>query len=266
LEVPAEILPLLDQHGCGAKLLLLFDYEWTLAPFMDQQEVLILPHRTRTILGCLAKSPHTAVGVISNRNITSLKEALHHPELYYCASGGLEFDLSGMALKNPQAERVSAKFAVLASRVEQELKDIGGAYVEKHFLGFTVHCRMADMDLISEMRELTVKGLDGFLQEVFIRQGSQGIEVEPRMEWAKSGAIKAIAEASGTRPSEVLFFSDAATGGEALRAAREFGGFAISVGASGPGMKDLHLPSPASMMRLLEEIFVPLCRERSLAR
>src|SRR5262249_7591098 len=58
-----------NQYFLGEWLLLLFDYDGTLAEFADTPEHALLPPATRVVLATLAAQPRVRVGIISGREL-----------------------------------------------------------------------------------------------------------------------------------------------------------------------------------------------------
>jgi trehalose-phosphatase len=266
MQLPVELAPLLDLHSQGGSLLFIFDYDRTLAPLLEESGRSTLEKRTRSVLCSLASHERMAVGVIGNGKLKNLKENIRLHHVYYCGSGGLEFDLQGTPLYHPQAEYLFDKFEVLASGVEREIKDIHGAWIEKNLIGFTVRCRTETPEIMSRLRECTYRGLAAFRDEVRLNEEPHAIEVIPRTDWTKGHAIRTIVEASGNRNGKLLYAGEGVKDSEAFEIAKRQGGITISVGSKGTRDIDLLLPDAPCMMRLLEEVLVVLCRERDLTR
>src|SRR5579864_6206731 len=89
------------QYIRGNRLMLLFDYDGTLADFADRPQQATLPPPTRVVLGTLATQPRVTVGIISGRELDDLKRMVGLPGLFYAGSSGLECDLRGEISTHP---------------------------------------------------------------------------------------------------------------------------------------------------------------------
>jgi trehalose-phosphatase len=264
LRLPVELEPVVDSYGQGGTLLFLFDHDSALAPVLAESGM--LERRLRKLLGSLSTQERMAVGVIGDGSLGRLKESLGLHRAYYSGSGGLEFDLQGVPVRHPQAEHFFDKLEVLASGVEREIAEVRGAWVEKNPLGFSVRCRVPTPEMMARLRECTKRELANFDGDVRIQEGLHGIEVVPRTDWTKARAIETVAAASGNRNGKLLFAGDGEKEAESFETAKRLGGMTIAIGGSDPPPKhvDLLLPDAVCLLRLLEEVFSVLARERDL--
>src|SRR5688572_5901200 len=101
-----------DRH-----LLLLFDFDGTLAPFDPDPDAVYLDDEVRALLAGLALKPRSTVGIISGRRLPDLEKRLKIPgEVYVAGFHGLEIHAPGEAFMHPEA---AAAPAVAARRLHR---------------------------------------------------------------------------------------------------------------------------------------------------
>jgi len=77
-------------------VLLLADYDGTLAQIVAKPEEAVLSQEVRDILSDLEKKPAFSVGVISGRSIDELKSLVAVEGIYYSGNHGLEIERPGL--------------------------------------------------------------------------------------------------------------------------------------------------------------------------
>ena len=70
---------MLTQYRSDLQLVLLFDYDGTLAEFADDPSQALLPPATRRALEVLSTQPRVTVGVLSGRELEELKRMVNLP-------------------------------------------------------------------------------------------------------------------------------------------------------------------------------------------
>jgi trehalose 6-phosphate phosphatase len=264
MDLPEELSQVLSVHAGGGRLVLLFDYDGTLAPFVDRPELASLPPRMHALLGSLVTLPRLVVGVLSGRELGDLKAKVALPKVYLCGSAGMELDLQGVYLKHPQGEFLFDEVAVLCSRAEREIKDLHRAWVEKKLFGFTVHYRLAAPEVARSVRERTARVLADFSQDLRVTEGALAIEVTPRTDWTKGTGVRRIVEHSGSGPMGLLYAGDGANDDDAFRTVKDLGGITVGVGPSPPRGADIRVTDTDELLHLLEGILASFSKERSI--
>ena len=86
------------QWQAGSELLLLFDYDGTLAPIVTHPALAELPDPMRRLLEQFRDLPRLRLGIISGRALADVKQMMNMEELIYAGTHGLELVAPGIAL------------------------------------------------------------------------------------------------------------------------------------------------------------------------
>ena len=109
-----NVWPRVSQLISGAShVLLLSDYDGTLAPIAARPELAALPERTRELLTSLGGSHRITAGVVSGRSLADLKEMVAIPGLVYAGNHGMEMEAPGWQFVHSQAEELEPLLAKL---------------------------------------------------------------------------------------------------------------------------------------------------------
>jgi trehalose 6-phosphate phosphatase len=137
--LPAELIRALDVAAATPRLLLVSDFDGTLAPIVNNPaDARALPAAAEALIA-LAAVPSTAVALVSGRALGVLRELSGMPaEVHLVGSHGAEFDVTGFALDIDEAE---------LSRIIAELEQIAagrpGVAVETKPASVALHVRNA---------------------------------------------------------------------------------------------------------------------------
>src|SRR5262249_15232147 len=86
----------LDRLAGDGHLLLLTDYDGTLAPIASEPEAARLPDAVRADLVALAGLPRVQFGVVSGRDLQNLRTLVAVPNAFYGGCYGLEIEGPGI--------------------------------------------------------------------------------------------------------------------------------------------------------------------------
>ncbi len=248
--LPEAMDRLLWAYRVGRPLVLLFDYNGTLAPIVEHPRLATLPPQTRALLERLARQPGLFLGFLSGRRLDNLKELVGLSDVYYAGTGGLELDLRGVRIIPPQAEKGRDRIDDLSRRLQEVLAAYPGSWVEHKQFGLTVHYRAVAPGAIEDLRARAAQVLQPWANELRILDGPMAIEVTLALGWTKGAAVRRIAEHVG-QGAFPLYAGDEANDGDALEAAATLGGIALGIGARAPSTAQYRLPDPATLVNFL---------------
>jgi trehalose-phosphatase len=242
----------------GVRLALLFDYDGTLTPIVDNPARARLEPPTLRLLKQLALHPRVSVGIISGRSLDDLQGLVDVPGLYSAGTSGLELDLQGVRLTLPAAE----PYRILLQEVAGQLGRLTGAYpgawVEYKGLGLTLHYRSVARHQCRALLEEADRKLGPYADRLQNVQGAMAWEITPAVPWNKGSALRLILESIGP-PVVPVYAGDGANGEEAIAATIDLGGVALGIGAEAPASVHLRLRDPADLVSFLG------CLEEALA-
>jgi trehalose 6-phosphate phosphatase len=208
-----------DAWRRSGRLVLLLDFDGTLAPIVERPELAEMPPRTRRALERLMAMPGVAVAVVSGRGLADVRERAALGDVAYAGNHGMEIEGAGLHRIHPQAAAARPELEAAAARIMADLEGIDGAFVEDKGLTLSIHYRMAP-EQEPNVREIVLEAVDG-RPALRVTEGKMVLEVRPRVEWDKGRAVLFLLEQM--RPpadAPVLYLGDDRTDEDAFRALR----------------------------------------------
>ena len=206
-----------DAWRASGHLVLLLDFDGTLAPIVDRPEMAEMPERTRRALERLMAMDGVTVAVVSGRGLADVRARAAIPNIAYAGNHGMEIEGAGLHSIHPQAAAARPHLQEVAARIEADLEGIDGAFLEDKGLTLSIHYRMAP-DHAEEVREIVLEAAGG-RPELTVTEGKMVLEVRPRVEWDKGRAVLFLLEQM--RPpadAPILYLGDDRTDEDAFRA------------------------------------------------
>ena len=207
----------------GAHLLVLLDFDGTLAPIAPTPDEAALPSATRCSLARLAASPRCTVAVVSGRAIDDLRAKVGLAGVAYVGSHGLESaDAPALPVYDPPRP-VRELLARLKERLGARLAAVPGSLLEEKKASLAVHYRRVDPSEVARVEEAVRGGVaeldsGGALD---VAPGKMVLEIRPRVEWNKGTAVERLIRAEERRRSGAVFplyVGDDATDEDGFRA------------------------------------------------
>jgi trehalose 6-phosphate phosphatase len=250
-----------DAWSRTGRLVLLLDFDGTLAPIVERPELAAMPEATRDGLSRLMARPGVEVAVVSGRGLADVRERAAIPGIAYAGNHGMEIHGPGVDRIHPEAAAARPVLERAAAALGAALHGIPGAFVEDKVLTLSVHHRLTPRDRVAEVHALVRKVVEP-LPGVHLTEGKEVLEVRPNVDWNKGKAVLFLLEQM--RPptgTPVLYFGDDRTDEDAFRA---LGGFSPS--AEGVLVSDAppaHTAATCFVHTSAEvgEVFVALDRE-----
>jgi trehalose 6-phosphate phosphatase len=199
----------------AGKLVLLLDFDGTLAPIMDRPELAAMPVRTRRALERLMAMEGVTVAVVSGRGLADVRERAAIPGIAYAGNHGMEIEGAGLHRIHPQAAAARPDLAAAAARIMADLEGMDGALMEDKGLSLSIHYRMAP-EREADVREIVLEAVDG-RPGLVVTEGKMVLEVRPRVEWDKGRAVLFLLEQMRPpRDTPILYLGDDRTDEDAF--------------------------------------------------
>ncbi len=174
-------------HG---RLLLLFDFDGTLSPFVEFPHRAHLPEMTKTLVRRLGTRPGVKIAVISGRAVSDIRPRVGLRAVFYSGNHGLEIEGPGLSFRHPLGAVLKPTLRDLARALRVDVRPLAGVVVENKGMTLSLHYRRlprAQMDrLRSLMRvcRVATKGLP-----LRWRVGHKVWELVPDAGWDKGQAV-----------------------------------------------------------------------------
>lgn len=206
------------------RLVLLLDFDGTLAPIAALPELAAMPGPTRRALERLMQMSGVEVAIVSGRALADVRERAAIPGIPYAGNHGMEIDGPGMHRIHPDAAAARPVLEIAAEELAGAISAIPGAFVEDKQLTLSVHFRLAPRDRVDELLATVHRVVDP-LPGVHLTAGKEVLEVRPNVEWDKGKAVVFLLGQLRPPPgAPVLYFGDDRTDEDAFRALRESSG------------------------------------------
>jgi trehalose 6-phosphate phosphatase len=220
----------------ASHVLLLADYDGTLAQIVGRPEDAALSANVRQKLQALAGKREISVGVISGRSIDELKSLVALEGIYYSGNHGLEIEVPGLKYVNPGAEAARVTMLDLAAQLAEALENIDGVIVQNKGFSVSVHYRLAKPDkesIITEaVKRITAPHVDQ--GELMVYPMKKLWEIRPPIDWDKGKAVEFIGGKikANLKLSSLLtiYLGDDTTDEDAFKVLRRPDGWSIFVG------------------------------------
>lgn len=217
-------------------VLLVLDYDGTLAPIVDHPSRARLPMATKVLLERLVRQPGVRVAIVSGRRLSDLKRLVDVPGLYRVGNHGLELRGPGLRYVNPVARANRPLIRRIANELKMTLRSIPGAWVEEKGLTLSVHWRNVAQTASTRFRRLVARCTAPYLEQGAIRmtRGKRVIEVRPPGDWDKGAGVKRLlgrlAGRSGLPRTAVICVGDDRTDEDAFVVVNRVGGISVRLG------------------------------------
>lgn len=246
-------------------ILLMADYDGTLAPIAEHPDLVCFPADTKQLLESLVSSPRFSVAIISGRKLDDLKKQVRIQRVIYAGNHGLEIEGPGISYENPESRKLMPVFRTMVQVLKQALGAIEGAWVEDKGLSLSIHYRQVNSEKIGMVADI-VQRITGNTQAagiIRITTGKKIYEIRPAIDWDKGKAIKFLINQYSIRFKRdyllPVFLGDDATDEDGFKVIERYGyGLSVFVGEPTTGsVASYFLNSPSEVATFLSLLSEP---------
>lgn len=219
---PIELARDVRSRSAGRHLLVLCDFDGTLAEFDPDPRAVWLPPTIRDALSAIASARHATVGLVSGRRLADIRARADLGEdAYYAGFHGLEIAGEGTTFVHPDVHESSDLIQSLAVALTTELRGLDGVFLENKQFSVVVHFRAAPPDVQRRIEAGIDRHALPHVQSGRLRimRGSCARELMPQIRWNKGTAVAWICDRVERRhgPSWPLYVGDDVTDEDAFR-------------------------------------------------
>jgi trehalose-phosphatase len=229
--------PRLRQQALSADLVvLLLDFDGTLAPIAEHPAKARLSTRTAHLLRRLARQPDVFVAVISGRALRNLKALVGIKGLCYVGNHGLELQGPTLRYVDPVARANRPLLKQIARSLTVALRSVPGAWIEDKGLTLSVHWRQTPPSAHRPLRRLISRATAPYRKQGAVRvtRGKRVIEIRPPVNWGKGAAVRWLLQRIAPSPMQrglfIVYAGDDQTDEEAFRVVNRLSGLSVFVG------------------------------------
>ena len=228
------------------RVLLLLDYDGTLAPIVDRPELASLPQETKDALLNLSarppagpgfpSEPQIIIGIVSARSLEDVSARVGIAGLIYAGNHGLEIRGPSLDFLHPEALKMKNKVDQAYQQLKVDLAVHPGAFAEHKGLSLTVHYRGVGDEWVEAVKDTVEKTTLPFLEsgDLVVLPGKMALEIRPNLSWHKGRAIETIQAAltCASPPSAdlVMYFGDDLPDEPGFATVQATGGMGVFVG------------------------------------
>jgi trehalose-phosphatase len=212
-----------DWVGAGGALLLLTDFDGTLAPLAPDPGEVRASAAVRQALAALPRPPEISVAIISGRDIGDLRARLDIQRLIYAGCHGLEVSGPDLAFRHPDAERQRPTIEAVARSLAQSAPGVPGMQVEPKRLAVAVHYRGVAPGAVAEVESRVGRAIRQSAARLEVLRGKHVLEILPHVGWHKGACALWIRSQVLLRlrgPARLLYLGDDASDEPAFQALR----------------------------------------------
>ena len=230
----SEVKAAIRDRPPDTTLLLLCDFDGTLAEFDPNPAAPVLSAARRARLEAIARLPHTSVGIVSGRRLDDLRHRTFlPPEIYHAGLHGLEIAIGDRHWEHPDLGRGTEMIAGLGDALRPILDDSAGALLEDKGVSVAFHARRTPKDQRAAVLARADLAAQPWIESGRVRrlEGDAVVEYLPNIAGHKGEATKWIVsdvEARRHRSAWVVYIGDDITDEDAFCAITS--GIAVLVG------------------------------------
>lgn len=254
---PGQLAEQVRARSAGRHLLVLCDFDGTLAEFDPDPHAVLLPPSIREALNAIAGNGHATVGLVSGRRLADIRSRADlGAHAYYAGFHGLEIEGEGTRFVHPDVHESRDLIQSIVAAMAPELRSLGGVFLENKELSLVVHFRAATTDVQLRVREIIDRHALPHVQSGRLRvmRGSCARELMPHIRWNKGTAVAWICDRVERRhgPSWPLYVGDDVTDEDAFRFVK---GRGLAVAASDRVTgADFKVDGPSGVESLLDAL------------
>jgi trehalose-phosphatase len=247
--------------SAGRHLLLLLDFDGTLAEFNTDPEAVFLSDERRRLLLEIHDRQDATVAIVSGRRLEDVRaRARLPPDNYHAGLHGLEIEGHGDRFEHPDVASGIGLVRQLVADLSRDVEPIGGVFVEDKTLSAVVHFRGASAGDAARVPALVNARAGSHIDsgELRIMLGAGMTEILPNIDWNKGHAVAWIRDrvaASSALPTVSVYIGDDVTDQDAFRALGE-GGIAVAASSRVSGAH-FQIDGPREVEALLRRVAVP---------
>ena len=231
----ADVRNAIKNRPAGTRIVLLCDYDGTLADFHPDPTIPRPSKRTRELLWQLGGRPDLSFGIVSGRRVADLRTRTQLPTRVYLAGlHGMEIEVGARRWQHPDLDAAREDVRELNERLEEVRVKIPGLILEDKHASVAVHVRGVHADLRDQGLALADACAAEWVSSGRLRRlpGNLVLEFLPNIACHKGDATQRIARDVEERygdPAWVIFVGDDITDEDAFNAIER--GIGVLVGA-----------------------------------
>ena len=236
-------------------VLLLLDFDGTLAPLMGRPDQAKLPPAVKRSLERLSKSRRIDIGIVSGRGLKDLMKLAGLKGIYYAGNHGLEIKSPKKLFIHPSSKKYRPYIKKIESTLRRGVSGIKGAIVEDKGICLSLHYRLVAAKDIPKLRSIFKDICAPYIKSgrIKVTTGKKIFEIRPPVPWHKGKAVKMIEKITRKKGGLKVFIGDDLTDEDAFKALKKTD-FPIRVVRKKSSNARYYLKNPGEVERLIMKI------------
>jgi len=245
-----SLADIVRRAAAAPRLLVLLDFDGTLAPFQDQPEAATIAEHAQDLLQRLAEHPRVTLGIVSGRSVADLTERLAIEGIVYAGNHGIEIRGHGLHFLEPVAFLLEPALKKLIAELTVRLNGIPNVRIEDKRLTASMNLRGARPDDGRRAGEI-LSTLVGESSQFLWQPAKEAFDIIPQTGWNKGSAVQWIRNELGMQEAFTIFAGDDVSDEDAFTTLTD----AITIKVGEPPTAAAHLAgSPSEIWTLLTEL------------
>lgn len=203
------------------RLVLLLDFDGTLAPIVDRPESAAMLPAARSALEILAARDGVDLAIVSGRGLDDARSLARLDGVAYAGNHGMEIEIERSREVHEEAASARPELDAVAAELRGRLARVDGALVEDKGLTLSVHFRLVSPSEVEGVRNAVATSVQGF-ERLRVTEGKRVLEIRPKVDWHKGRAVAFLLD--HLRPpsgAPILYLGDDRTDEDAFRVLRD---------------------------------------------
>jgi trehalose 6-phosphate phosphatase len=219
----AEVQAQVVRRQAGTALVLLLDFDGTLAEFNPDPAAPELTPERWELLSTISRAPGVSLGIVSGRRLDDLRARTRLPDhVYHAGLHGLEIEVDGHRTTHPDLSAAEARVEGLAACLSRLLNEFPEVLIEDKGASVAVHTRRLPYDMYERIFARADVLAVPWIAERHVRrlEGSAVVEYLPNISGHKGEATRWILNSVEKKFSQrawVAYIGDDITDEDAFR-------------------------------------------------
>src|SRR5688572_1227862 len=189
----AEVQAQVVRRQAGTALVLLLDFDGTLAEFNPDPAAPELTPERHDVLVRIAQHPAVSLGIVSGRRLDDLRRRTRLPDhVYHAGLHGLEIEVNGTRTTHPDLPCAIERLEGMAGSLRKLLDEFPAAFIEDKGASVAVHARRLPKDMHPRVFARADVCAVPWIAKNYVRrlEGNAVIEFLPNIDGHKGDATK----------------------------------------------------------------------------
>jgi len=205
------------------RIFFFFDYDGTLTPIVSRPEKAILSKETRALLLALKKNPKFLLAIVSGRSLKDIRKLVGLKGVYYVGNHGLKVFAPKRGIKKLVPEKVVPELGRIRDRLNNQLKDVDGIFIEDKGYILAIHYRNVDPRQVPPIFIALKQEIKDSMVPLCLGHGKMVFEIRPQSMVDKGTAVLGLLDQVNQDGLLPIYIGDDQTDEDAFKPLKKIG-------------------------------------------